>query len=155
MNTDLDIKTDLPSTVLGIVLMGTGDLTLQEAATFARLTVHEFESLLDDEDTTKRAMLEAPIIENSVDLALWRSQRALNKGLEELHRRVEEDHTSLTTQDITKIGMLTERLAGISEARGMELKAQAKVPEDRTPLIQLTTEGGWLCITTTVPEGAQ
>jgi hypothetical protein len=150
LNTNLDLQTNLSPDVLAIVLTGTGDLTLTEAAAFAGLSVHEFESLLDDEATTKRAMLEAATIENSVDLALWRSQRALNRGLEELHRRIEEDHTSLTTQDITKIGVLTERLAGISEARGLELKAQAKATEERLPLITVSTEGGFR-ITMTLP----
>lgn len=130
---------DLPQHVLAVVLLGLGDLSsTTEAAVFANLTPGELEALLEDADVTASAMAQAPAVDASVPLALFRAQRGLNAALTELHRRLKEEPDLLTVPELAKVGVLSERLAGIAEARASVLKRQRIREEQVLPLI--TTE---------------
>lgn len=126
---------DLDSPLLAMILVGLGELSLGEAAVFAGVSVSEFEGFLDDEDLKKRAVMESARVENSMPLALWRGQRALNRGLSEANRRLTSEADTLTTVEISKLGALGERVAGIHEARSIELRSQPS--EKQWPMIRI------------------
>lgn len=122
-------------------LLAMGEIEAADAAAALGLDLPGLEDLVESHpDLAEQAAEKAKALQTDPDHTLAVSQQGLHNAAMALARRLQENPDALTVNEMVSAGGLLEKIAGVSEKRKLEIKAEVigesptSKPGDRLPL---------------------